>query len=146
MRLLVAALVAVGSAACTVFPNHLHTAFPENAEPGAYPFHELPVEVFDTTGDIAGVAVLALDGSTPPSGGEGVLEGDSILLRWVGGACEGRVAVIVRSDGDAYDIRVHPELSLIGMLGCPAIGIARALKLDLRTHHLQEVVATFDSY
>jgi hypothetical protein len=146
MRLAVVGLGALVLAACTVFPGHIHTVFPANIEPGAYPFRELPVEVFDMTGDVTGVAVLELDGSTIGGDGRGALEGDSIVLQWIGGACEDRVAVIVRSEADRYDVRIHPELSLLGMLGCPAVGIARALRLDLRTPHLDNVVATFDSY
>jgi hypothetical protein len=146
-RILVLAHLGFLIAGCGLWPSTFHVAFPASAEPGTVALAEEPVEVYDFSGTIAGVVVAATDGTGLGGEGRGRIDDETIILEWIGGACESRVRILVNTDDDGYRIRIHPEPSLLGLIGCPAIGIARAVRLQLHgSAHPERIVVTEVSY
>jgi hypothetical protein len=146
-RLAPLALLALLLAGCDPWPASFSAAFPATNETGTIALAEEPVYVYDPSGTVAGIAIADPEVSTLGVHGGGHIEGDALILEWIGGACESRVYIIVGLDGEGYRARIHPEPSLLGMLGCPAVGIGRAVRLQLREPpQTQRVVTHVDSY
>ena len=145
-RLAPLALLALLLAGCAAWPTSLSAAFPATHDSGTIDLAEEPILVYDFTGTVAGVAVADPDLTDLGGQGRGSIDGDAIVVEWIGGACESRVLVFVALDDKGYRARIHPEPSLPGMLGCPAVGIGRAVRLQLReAPQTQRVVTQVDS-
>lgn len=52
---------------------------------------------------------------------------DAFVLTWLGGACDGDAAVSFQRTGSGFALRVEVRRAL--SLGCPAVGIPRALRI-----------------
>ena len=145
-RLAPLALLALIVAGCDPLPASFSAVFPETDEAGGFPLAEEPIYVYDASGTVAGVAIADPDLSKLGGQGGGHIDGDALVLEWMGGACESRVYIVVALDDKGYRARIHPEPSLPGMLGCPAVGIGRAVRLQLREPpQSQRVVTQVDS-
>jgi hypothetical protein len=146
-RLAPLALLALILVGCDPLPASFSAVFPETNEAAAFPLAEEPVYVYDASGTVTGIAITDADMSSLGGQGTGRIEGDVLILEWIGGACESRVYIIVALDAEAYRARIHPETSLLGMLGCPALGIGRAVRLQLREPpQTRRAVTHVDSY
>lgn len=145
-RLAPLAVLALLLAGCDPLPASFSAVFPETDEAASFPLGEEPIYVYDASGTVAGVAIADPDLSTLGGQGSGRIDGDALVLEWIGGACESRVYIVVGLDAEGYRARIHPEPSLPGMLGCPAVGIGRAVRLQLRDPpQTQRVVMQVDS-
>ena len=128
----IALLAAIMTVACGVGPTTYSAAFPSREEAGTVDLAGEPVDVVDFTGLVTGVAIGPSD---PISSGATITvtaAGNALRVAWIGGACESRVRVILWRAETGYAVRVRPQSSLGGMLGCPAVGIYRAVDIALR--------------
>ncbi len=108
------------------------TTFPENPgrDEGTVDLAALPVTLYDFTHLVSAIAVVDPPVADGYRFGRAVqVDGDPAAIRidWTGGACESRVTVLFVDAGDRYGLAMQDHPSLGGMLGCPAIGIARSM-------------------
>lgn len=116
--------------ACGPSVRTFSATFPAVGDPGEVVRPAQPVDVLDFTGIVSGLRVREEAG---PGFAPGVVvEGSVLHVSWVGGACESRVRLVLGiGDDGRYRVAVRPEPSLGGLLGCPAVGIFRAVDIEL---------------
>jgi hypothetical protein len=104
---------------------------------------ELPVVVTDETGLVLNVGEASLDAPAPLPRGLMTLNGepDTVIVHWVGGACDEGVAMTVSGSDDltiAVAITSSPE-------ACDAVGVPRAVFIKIvRAFDMSRTSVTFD--
>jgi hypothetical protein len=94
-RLAPLALLAFILAGCDPLPASFSAVFPETDEAAGFRLAEEPIYVYDASGTVAGVAIADPDLSKLGGQGGGHIDGDALVLEWMGGACESRVYIVV---------------------------------------------------
>ena len=145
LALLLAIVLAV--AGCGVGSRTYSTSFAEQDEVGSMRIEALPIDVIDLTGLVTGVEAIEHDG--PVAGVGGIVpvsaQANTVRLGWTGGACDARVRVVFSRTDRGYALRVMPETSLVGKLGCAALGVPRAIAITVRESlEGQRIGATLD--
>jgi len=97
--------------------------------PGREGVHEVPVGLDDPDGLVATVEVAEADASvTEPARAK--VEQQSVVLAWLGGACDSRAVVKVTGNRETIFIVSRTD-EAIG-LGCVALGVPRAVAITFR--------------
>lgn len=97
---------------------------------GEYP---LPVALGDKTGLVVGIGTAQINSADFRDAGAlaDPTDPNAFIVTWLGGACDNDAALAFRPTASGYDIglAVHEKLGL----GCTAVGILRALRIETAT-------------
>ena len=122
----VAVLLVLGLsvAACGLLPSG-PTVVTLRAPDGSY---ELPVALFDPDGLVAMVEAAEPD----PAANEVLttVDDDTVLLQWLGGACDARSQINVHAHDDVISVAVRTDPKPGS--GCIALGIPRSVTITFR--------------
>lgn len=120
-------------AGCAVWrPPNLTTTFPP--VPGDLEIGPLQVVLLDRTG-LATAVDIAIDHDVALGfGATGVIEevpGDAsaVLVSWLGGACSERARLVLHDGSGRYQLGIREDPTLLGMLGCAAMGVPRSITI-----------------
>ena len=119
-KLVFAALVAV--AAC-VGTGPVHRAVLPPV-PGDVVVDAQPVELTDLSGRVRSIAAAETEATNGANIDTRTL-GNQLWVQWLAGACESRSRLTLGPSGGGFKLRVQTDGDLV--LGCPAIGIPRAI-------------------
>lgn len=112
---------------CAAQPRGLTATFP--ARLGDVSIAPLPVLLRDLTGL---ATELTLAETFLASGPVNAVPGEpgTLVITWTGGACSDRAnLLLLHVAAGGYALRIHENTSLAGMIGCPAVGIPRQVRI-----------------
>lgn len=125
-------LLAVLAGCAAWQPPNLTATFP--AVPGDVDIGPLRVVLRDRTGlatgiDIATGQEVAL--GFPRPGLFEAVPGDpnAAFVSWIGGACSERARLVFLDANGGYELGIREDPTLMGMIGCPAVGVPRSVRI-----------------
>ena len=129
LTLVVAVIVGVEPSVAPTF----RVTFP--ARPGDFDIAPLRFRLQDFAHVVGGLSML--DPATAGAfSGDGVMRArdqpDAVRINWTGGACEAGVTAVFMKTEHGYRLAMRANPSLLGLPGCPAVGVPRSIELRFK--------------
>lgn len=138
-RCIAVAALALAVAGCGAFrPTTYSIRYPADGFSGPSTDAGLPIDVIDMTGLVTGVAPGTPRPGSFHADARVEVQGSTIHVSWLGGACESKTRVVVGEYQGGYGLRLSNEYPLA--YSCPGVGIFRAIDITLREPVLSKPV------